>query len=223
MENIKFVFLSRENGYITMRIQVEQEEKRCIVVKSAMSLFCTKGIKDVTMDDIAHELKMSKRTLYELFDDKESLLLYCIKTQGLWQCDRLRECVKNATNVLEPVLYDFGFKMEGLSKVAPSFFSDLNKYPKLKAYMAEIRKEQREMAVDYLSKGVEQGLFRKDVNFEIVYNIITTQFDIIIGSEDFRKYTPTELFNNLVLNYFRGCATPRGVEIMDDFFQRHNA
>ena len=111
MGNIKFVFLSRENGYITMRIQVEQEEKRCIVVKSAMSLFCTKGIKDVTMDDIAHDLKMSKRTLYELFDDKESLLLYCIKTQGLWQRDRLRECVKNATNVLEPVLYDFGFKM----------------------------------------------------------------------------------------------------------------
>jgi AraC-like DNA-binding protein len=90
MGNIKFVFLSRENGYITMRIQVEQEEKRCIVVKSAMSLFCTKGIKDVTMDDIAHELKMSMRTLYELFDDKESLmqsvhahrLVICKKERG---------------------------------------------------------------------------------------------------------------------------------------------
>lgn len=204
-----------------MRIQVEQEAKRSLVVKSAMSLFCAQGIKDVTMDDIARSLKMSKRTLYELFDDKESLLLYCVKTQGLWQRDRLRECVKNAANVLEPVLYDFVFKMEGLSKVAPSFFADLNKYPKLMAYMAELRREQRDMAVDYLSKGVEQGLFRKDVNFEIVYNIITAQFDIIISSEDFRKYTPSELFNNLVLNYFRGCATPKGVQIMDDFFLRH--
>lgn len=202
-----------------MRIQIDQEAKRSMVVKSAMALFREQGIKDVTMDDIAHSLKMSKRTLYELFDDKESLLLYCVKTEGLWQRDRLRECVKNATNVLEPVLYDLVFKMEGFSKVAPCFFSDLNKYPKLMTYMAELRREQREIAVDYLSKGVEQGLFRRDVNFEIVYNIITSQFDLIITSEEYRKYTPSELFNNLVLNFFRGCATPKGVEIMDNFFR----
>ena len=77
------------------------------------------------------------------------------------------------------------------------------------------------MAVEYLSKGVEQGLFRSDVNFEIVYNVIATQFDIMISDDDFRKYTPFELFNNLVLNYFRGCATPMGVQIMDEFFLRH--
>ncbi len=204
-----------------MRTSEGQEKKRSIVVKSAMELFRQKGIKDVTMDDIAHGLKMSKRTLYELFNDKENLLLYCVKTESLWQRDRLRECVKNASNVLEPVLYDLNFKMEALSEVAPSFFSDLRKYPKLVAYMAEIRKDQRDTAVDYLSKGVEQGIFRSDVNFEIVYNVITTQFDVMISSDDFRKYTPFELFNNLVLNYFRGCATPKGVQIMDEFFLQH--
>ena len=206
-----------------MRIQMEQEVRRNMVVKTAMELFRVKGIKDVTMDDIAHSLKMSKRTLYELFDDKESLLLYCMKTEGILQRDRLRERVENAANVLEPVLYDFAFRMEELRKVAPSFFSDLNRYPKLIAYMTEVRQEQRKMAVDHLSKGVAQGLFREDVNFEIVYNIICSQFDFIISSEEFKKYTPSELFNNLVLNYFRGCATPKGVEIMDDFFMRHRS
>ena len=204
-----------------MRIQIEQEERRRMVVKSAMSLFRAQGIKDVTMDDIAHSLKMSKRTLYELFDDKESLLLYCMKTEGILQRDRLRERVENAANVLEPVLYDFAFRMEELRKVAPSFFSDLNRYPKLIAYMTEVRQEQRKMAVDHLSKGVAQGLFREGVNFEIIYNIICSQFDFIISSEEFKKYTPSELFNNLVLNYFRGCATPKGVEIMDEFFRQH--
>ena len=204
-----------------MRIQIEQEERRRMVVKSAMSLFRAQGIKDVTMDDIAHSLKMSKRTLYELFDDKESLLLYCMKTEGILQRDRLRERVENAANVLEPVLYDFAFRMDELRKVAPSFFSDLNRYPKLIAYMTEVRQEQRKMTVDHLSKGVAQGLFREGVNFEIVYNIICSQFDYIISSEEFKKYTPSELFNNLVLNYFRGCATPKGVEIMDEFFRQH--
>jgi AcrR family transcriptional regulator len=201
-----------------MRTSEELEQKRQIIVKSAMKLFQQKGIRDVTMDDIAHGLKMSKRTLYELFQDKENLLLYCVQTEGIKQRERLREYVAKASNVLEPVLYDLNFKMEALSKVAPSYFSDLRRYPKLVAFMAEMRREQRDIAVNYLSKGVEQGLFRSDVNFEIVYNVITTQFDIMISSDEFRKHTPFELFNNLVLNYFRGCATPQGVRIMDEFF-----
>ncbi len=215
------IFVKRNTAFNTMRILIEQEAKRSMVVKSAMALFHAKGIKDVTMDEIARSLKMSKRTLYELFEDKESLLLYCVKAEGLWQRERLQDCVKHATNVLEPVLYDFVFKMEGLSKGSPCFFADLNKYPKLIAYKSEISKEQRERTVKYLSNGVEQGLFREDVNFEIVYNIISTQFDLIVASEDFRKYTPAELFNNFVLNYFRGCATPKGVEVMDNFFLQH--
>ena len=205
-----------------MRRVITKEEKREAVVKGAMALFAKNGIKDVTMDDIAHALKMSKRTLYELFVDKENLLLYCVKTEGLWQRDRLREYVQNAVNVLEPVLYDLHFKMQALSLVTPSFFTDLLKYPKVVAYVTEVRRGQRKLAVDYLSHGVQQGLFRSDVNFDIVYSVIVAQFDIMFSSKDFSKYTPFELFNNLVLNYFRGCATPEGVRIMDEFFMRHS-
>jgi AcrR family transcriptional regulator len=205
-----------------MRRVITKEEKREAVVKGAMALFAKNGIKDVTMDDIAHALKMSKRTLYELFVDKENLLLYCVKTEGLWQRDRLREYVQNAVNVLEPVLYDLHFKMQALSLVTPSFFTDLLKYPKVVAYVTEVRRGQRKLAVDYLSQGVQQGLFRSDVNFDIVYSVIVAQFDIMFSSKDFSKYTPFELFNNLVLNYFRGCATPEGVRIMDEFFMRHS-
>jgi AcrR family transcriptional regulator len=205
-----------------MRRVITKEEKREAVVKGAMVLFAKNGIKDVTMDDIAHALKMSKRTLYELFVDKENLLLYCVKTEGLWQRDRLREYVQNAVNVLEPVLYDLHFKMQALSLVTPSFFTDLLKYPKVVAYVTEVSRGQRKLAVDYLSQGVQQGLFRSDVNFDIVYSVIVAQFDIMFSSKDFSKYTPFELFNNLVLNYFRGCATPEGVRIMDEFFMRHS-
>ncbi|EJW89893.1 transcriptional regulator, TetR family [gut metagenome] len=48
------------------------------VISVAMKAFYKKGVKSVTMDEIAHELTMSKRTLYQLFVDKEALLLACI-------------------------------------------------------------------------------------------------------------------------------------------------
>ena len=49
------------------------------VIDAAMKAFAEKGIRSVTMDDVAHILSMSKRTLYQLFADKQDLLLACVK------------------------------------------------------------------------------------------------------------------------------------------------
>ena len=54
-------------------------QARKTVLEMATKLFHTQGIKNVTMDDISHRLSMSKRTLYQLFSDKEDLLLACVK------------------------------------------------------------------------------------------------------------------------------------------------
>ena len=48
------------------------------IMLTAFDLFSEHGIKNVSMDDIAHSTSMSKRTLYELFEDKETLLMQCL-------------------------------------------------------------------------------------------------------------------------------------------------
>lgn len=50
---------------------MDQKER---IIEQAMQMFVTQGIKSVRMDDIAQQLGVSKRTLYELFGDKEGLL-----------------------------------------------------------------------------------------------------------------------------------------------------
>ena len=51
---------------------------------TAFDLFSEHGIKNVSMDDIAHNMSVSKRTLYELFEDKETLLTECISL-NVWR------------------------------------------------------------------------------------------------------------------------------------------
>lgn len=54
------------------------EENKAKVVETALRMFNERGLKGVTMDDIAAELRMSKRTLYEVFANKEALLSECL-------------------------------------------------------------------------------------------------------------------------------------------------
>lgn len=57
---------------------MQSEETRKRVIDTSIQLFNEYGCKAVTMDSLASTLHISKRTLYELFDNKESLLLECI-------------------------------------------------------------------------------------------------------------------------------------------------
>ena len=54
---------------------VSRRELRKRIIETAMGLFSKQGIRSVTMDDIAATFGISKRTLYEVFADKESLLI----------------------------------------------------------------------------------------------------------------------------------------------------
>ena len=90
----------------------QRAELRERIVVTAMEAFRTKGIRSITMDDIAAALGISKRTLYEVFADKESLLRECILKA---QADRdryLQQVYEESHNVLEVILAVFQKSIE---------------------------------------------------------------------------------------------------------------
>ena len=74
------------------------------IIETASEAFTTHGIKSITMDDIAASLGISKRTLYEVFQDKESLLTQCILKRQEEMNAFLAETLANSKNVLEVIL-----------------------------------------------------------------------------------------------------------------------
>lgn len=191
------------------------------VIDVAIQAFHREGIKGVTMDDISHRLTMSKRTLYQIFADKEELLLACIiKHQGRQRAE-IEEVMKHSDNVLDRLLTIFALHMREMEGITPNFFREFYKYPRVIAHFDADRKLNEQRAIDFLNRGIEQGFFRSEVKFKIVYNYLVNGMREFLECSEYEGFTQKELFANTVLISIRGCCTQKGLEIIDGFLDKY--
>lgn len=215
------IFSTTSSRYPSMNVAPPpRENPRERVIDIAISAFLEAGIGAVTMDSIAHRLTMSKRTLYQLFSDKEELLLACLYRLQEHARKRSEKIAQRATNVMEFILAEFEARMRECQNISPAFFAELKKYPKVKAFHAENHLKQRHEAVEFLKLGVEQGIFRPNINFDIIYPLLVHQLDCFMTEKEFENYKLTDLFANTVMITIRGCATLKGAALMDDFMKK---
>lgn len=95
---------------MTSKMQVKSVQYK--VIATAQKLFYKEGVRAVTMDKVAHSLRMSKRTLYELFADKEDLLVACIEDSHKEFNDKMRAVTKPEDSVIDIILRSFSFRLE---------------------------------------------------------------------------------------------------------------
>lgn len=199
------------------RLASRREEVKEEIVARASLAFAEHGVQGVTMDDIAHSLTMSKRTLYQFFTDKESLLLACIERHLKSDRERMEWFAAHTDNVLDLLLAIFAWKIEQMDGDPLCRGPIWVKYPRVVAFLEERRRYSESEAVNFLNQGKEQGYFRPSINFHIVYNQITVGMETLARNRLIERYSPREIFMNTVILYVRGCATLRGIEVIDRF------
>lgn len=189
------------------------------VVEHTARIFRRCGIKPVKMDDIAHDLQMSKRTIYQLFRDKEELLAACLENDKQQHDVMFRELLSDTNNRLEAILLFFKRRMMEIEATSPRYFHDLASYPQVLESFLRQREEMAERAIAFLNKGIDEGLFRKEINFDIVFRLIAQMSDNNIGEAYFKGRTPlSELYANTVIVYLRGCLTEAGLRVMEQIW-----
>ena len=195
------------------------EKVRCQIIEYTKHEMYLHGADGLTMDDIAKGMKMSKRTLYQLFSDKEDLLLACAQQRDAHEEARVEELMQKSNSVFDFLLATFAVKMHEMEHIHPSFFAEMLKFPRVMQYLEQQSREREVAAVEFLNKGKEQGYFRSNVNFHIVYNQLTAGVEIVLRCEGLTRFTQRELFVNTVIPYVRGCATLKGIELIDQFME----
>ncbi|MFO7851567.1 MAG: TetR/AcrR family transcriptional regulator [Bacteroidota bacterium] len=191
------------------------------ITEEAAILFMKYGIRAVTMDSIAHHLGMSKRTIYEHFADKEELLMSVIKSMSAKQKDVFRKIMNEADNVIEALFAILRVASDHISKINPTYLMDLKKYH-YRVYEMICQKgdiKNFEMTLAMLRRGVEEKIFRDDINLDIVNSGIHSVIDSTRDNEDLspEKYSPFEIIDNLLFNYLLGISTPRGRELINKY------
>ena len=191
------------------------------IITEARQLFVKYGIRSITMDMIAEHLGISKRTIYENFKDKNELLKSCINAAIADQRKMNEEIIRSSSNIIDAIFVFIKNSINTLKRINPAFFYDIQKY-----YPAIWRKtihknDERNFnrIVSLLNKGISEGLFREDINVEIIARLILEQFKLLSNQEIFPedKYSMIDIFENIVINFVRGIVTVNGLELIDTY------
>lgn len=195
------------------------------ILNTAGEMFITLGFKSVTMDDIAHKLGISKKTIYTHYKTKTELVASVTLSFFDEICTGIDEICENSQNPIEE-LYDIKmyvmFYLKG-EENSPQY--QLKKYyPKI--YQTIKLKQFDKMScsvIDSLQKGIDTGIFRNtiDVNF-----ISRMYFNGMMGIKDEevfpRKDFSAEYLMESYLEYhLRAISTDKGLTILNKFIKNH--
>ena len=195
------------------------------IMMGAMELFARDSIRSVTMDAIAAELGVSKRTIYENFKDKTELLREGIVAGGEIHGKTLNEIAGNSPNVID-ALYRIGKENhQVMQKINPRFFSDLKKhYPEILALVTrDYTTKSRKFMLKLFRQGAEEGVFEKDINMYIVASVWMQLVDLAQNSLESDvvndSWSVKEWYFHLFMPYLRGISTDKGRELIKQYLE----
>ena len=196
----------------------KRQSSRLKICKFAVNMFYKQGTKSVKMDDISSKLKISKRTLYELFDDKEQLLMECMIYKVEQEQKELYDFVHgDAQNVMEVLIKFYEMRMETIKKISPVFYADLERYPSVRKYLKENSTKERDRSMHFFNKGIEDGYFLPGLNYAIIIRMGEAYMDYIMKNKLYDEFSMKELFSNFVSVIVRGYCTEKGLKMLEKF------
>lgn len=189
------------------------------ILEAALKAFAEQGVKAVKMDDVAQMLAISKRTIYEIFSDKEELLYQVVAHYDQKEKKSMEAFIKRASSVMDIILEAYQRKVAQTVSVNPLFYDDIQKYPKVMQYIKKKREHAYGRFVGFLQRGVGEGYFRSDVDYNLVAQMFNAINQYIMDQQLLKSYSKQQLFNNMMLVPLRGFCTKKGLEVLDKSFK----
>ena len=196
------------------------EPKERILVK-AEELFLQFGIRSVSMDDIANNLGMSKKTLYQYYVDKDELVnavFSGVMDHNKTQCGH---CQANGENAIHEVFLSFDMLQEMLSNMNPSVLFDMQKYhpSAFKKFQDYRNNFLFHLIKNNLEKGRKEELYREDFDVEIMTRYRLFSIMLSFDSDVFpsNKTNLVYIEQQLLEHFLWGLATPKGQKLIQKY------
>lgn len=182
------------------------------------------GMKATTMDSIANELHISKRTLYELFHSKENMFLKALEYHCKKMGEIRKEIFETSSNVMEAILKCFVHNRDVMSDISVEFLRDINEYYTLRYLKKDVQKEESRtnhymLLYDVMSKGVQEGYFRKDINLSVHCRMFIIQMESLKRMEELfpKDISLLEVYDSIIIGFLRALSTNEGYRELERF------
>jgi AcrR family transcriptional regulator len=191
------------------------------ILSKAHELFIRYGIRSVSMDDIANQLGMSKKTLYQYYADKDELVNAVIGNmleQNKTQCF---ECGKGSENAIHEVFLSFEMVEAMLAEMNPSLLFDMQKYHPVAFKKFEDFRSQflYKLIKENLEQGMEEELYREDIDVDILTRFRIYSIMLSMDSEVFPSNKSKLIYieQQLIEHFLYGLATPKGQKLIQKY------
>ena len=199
-----------------VEINEYRKELKSRIIDYAMGEFYKRGVRAVKMDEISQGLHVSKRTVYEIFGDKEELLLASLKIKSLEMREKLETYSCNvAHNVVDIIGYFYKLQMEVNSMVGVAFYEEIHRMPRVIEFFNQEHEREFADRVKFLKAGVEEGLFRQDIDYSLTMELLSASMSEIMRNQIYKKYSMQQIFDNFFLVIIRGFCTERGAALLN--------
>lgn len=194
------------------------DKKRSEIIDKSAMIFLRHGVRSVTMDDLARELGVSKKTFYNYFKDKDELVTLIVTTliernQVACEVGRLK-----SETAIDAMMSISEFSTRLFTEIHSSVFYDLQKYhPEawniIKEYRLTFISDQ---ITQNIIRGQEEGIYLAELDPKImagihlsIVSMLTDSNIFEVGSNEYGK-----LLNEIVCFQLRGLVNDKGRELM---------
>jgi AcrR family transcriptional regulator len=199
---------------------MKDENQHKLLVSKSRELFMKYGLKSLTMDDIAKELGMSKKTIYHFVENKAELVKYTLEDYLAAEKQYMTGVLKDSKNSIDEMSRLIEYLSQTLREFNASSMYDMQKYyPESWALYTDYRYNYLLAQIrTNLENGIKEGYYRQELNPDIISKLYVFAIEIQRNQELFptERYQFIDIYLEFQNYHLRGIVTPKGLKYLEE-------
>jgi AcrR family transcriptional regulator len=191
------------------------------ILDRILAMFMRYGIRSITMDDIARELGVSKKTLYHDFEDKNDLIERVINFDMMQSRKFLEEVYRTDMHAIQEIFLVNKRIHRDRSRYSPTFFYDLKRYfPSIyQKWLEDKRQNMFDLIVGNLQKGKQEGVYREEIHEQIIGKLYMARMEMLDSNEiiDGHQTLSADFMQEIFTYHLHGICNENGLKTLAEF------
>ena len=194
------------------------------IISESKALFLKLGIRSVSMDDIASQLGISKKTIYQLFADKDELVDHIIEAdiqQIQYECNK---CCETSSDAIDEIFKTMEMIVAQFRNMNPMVIFDLQKYHhrSFEKFMQHRNTFLLEIITNNLEKGLKEGLYRENIKIDILARFRLESMMLAFNMDLFppTTFNALEVTLEIIQHFLYGLSTEKGYQLINEYKTR---
>ncbi|WP_423146142.1 TetR/AcrR family transcriptional regulator [Rubrolithibacter danxiaensis] len=191
------------------------------ILSKAKELFFLYGIRSVTMEDIAKQMGVSKKTIYQFFRDKNEIVTKAITGLIYQHSDKIINSAAAAENAVHEVVLQTEALYDIFNAITPGIFYDVQKYFPEIWQLINGHKHDCILTGIFrnLDRGITEGLYRRDLNIKITAQMRLVQLSSAFNQQDFPapEFEYRTVTAQLTELYLHAITSPKGQQLISNY------